>query len=229
VSLPDDPGGGTHPDATLVDYYGRRAAEYEAIYAKPERQADLGRVRAWLREELAGNRILEIACGTGYWTAWLAPVAAAIVATDASSDVLAIARAKTYPPGRVRFEQADAYALASVPGRFTAAFAGFWYSHVPRERRAAFLANVHARLGSAGRVVLLDNRYVEGSSTPIAHRDAAGNTFQRRRLADGGVYEVLKNFPARAELEAVLQPSARGLSVVELEYYWGASYTIAAP
>lgn len=212
----------------MLDYYGRRAAEYERVYAKPERQADLERVRAWLRAELAGHRILEIACGTGYWTATLAGVAEAIVATDASSEVLAVARSKAYPALRVEFAEADAYALGRVPGRFTAVFAGFWWSHVPLDRLPAFLAGVHARLPAGGRVVLLDNRYVEGSSTPISRRDAAGNTYQRRRLDDGSEHEVLKNFPTAPELAEVLEPASSGLAVAEFEYYWGASYKVVA-
>jgi len=210
----------------MLDYYGRRAAEYERVYAKPERQADLARVRTWLQAELTGHRILELACGTGYWTAWLAPAAASITATDASPEVLAVARAKSLPPERVTFAEADAWSPAAVPGTFTAAFAGFWWSHVPRERAPAFLSGLHARLGRGARIVLLDNRYVEGSSTPIARRDEAGNTYQRRRLEDGTEHDVLKNFPSRAELEAVLGPAAERLRITEFHYYWGASYTI---
>ena len=33
--------------------------------------------------------------------------------------------------------------------------------------------------------LFIDNRYVEGSSTPIARRDAEGNTYQRPSLDDG--------------------------------------------
>lgn len=32
----------------LADYYRERAAEYDAVYAKPERQDDLARLRALL-------------------------------------------------------------------------------------------------------------------------------------------------------------------------------------
>lgn len=212
----------------LLDYYARRAHEYEQIYAKPERQPDLARVRAWLREALAGHQILEVACGTGYWTAELAPVAATIVATDASPEVLALARHKPYPPDRVRFAVADAYAVEDVAGTFTAGLAAFWWSHVPRERQATFLAGLHRRLGVGATVVFVDNRFVAGSSTPLSRRDAAGNTYQQRRLADGTEHEVLKNFPTRAELEAVLAPRAEDLRVTEFTYYWGTYYRVAS-
>ena len=212
----------------LLTYYAHRAREYEQVYEKRERQTDLVQVRAWLREVLVGHRILEVACGTGYWTAELAPLAAGIVATDASPDVLALARQKPYPPGHVHFEVADAYALAHVSGAFTAGLAAFWWSHVPRERQVTFLAGLHARLGVGATVVFIDNRYVPGSSTPITRRDEAGNTYQQRRLADGTAHEVLKNFPTPAELKAALEPVAQELSVVEFAYYWGVRYRVVS-
>ena len=208
----------------LLEYYARRATEYEAIYAKPERQADLDRVRRWLHEELGGCRLLEIACGTGYWTAWLAPAVEGILATDANEEVLDVARRKSYPPGQASFAVADAYELGTVAGEFNAAFAGFFWSHVPRQRIPAFLKGLHGRMGHGVRIVLLDNRYVAGSSTSISRRDEAGNTYQQRRLADGSEYEVLKNFPNPAELTEALGTEATGLRIVEFEYYWGVSY-----
>jgi SAM-dependent methyltransferase len=211
-------------DKELLDYYGRRAGEYERIYEKPERQADLQRVRRWLRAELAGHRILELACGTGYWTAWLAPVAESIVATDVHPAVLSLAQQKPYPPDRVRIEVADAYDLSGVAGDFTAAFGAFWWSHVPRERQDDFLASLDARLGPGALVVLLDNRYIEGSSTPIERQDRGGNTYQRRRLTDDREYVVMKNFPSRPELQTAFAPFARDLTLTEFEYYWGARY-----
>ena len=50
----------------LVDYYSRRAREYERIYHKPERQDDLGALRRLVAERLVDRDVLEIACGTGY-------------------------------------------------------------------------------------------------------------------------------------------------------------------
>jgi len=212
--------------AELVDYYRRRAGEYEAIYAKPERQADLARLRQRIPQRLAGRRVLEVACGTGYWTVLVARTATSIVATDLAEEPMRIAQSKDYAGRDVRFELADAYALASALGTFDGALAIFWWSHIPLSRIDAFLGSLHARLESGARVVMMDNRYIDGSSTPLAERDAEGNTYQRRRLADGSENRVLKNFPAEADLRASLAPHARAFRYEVLEYYWLAEYEL---
>jgi ubiquinone/menaquinone biosynthesis C-methylase UbiE len=212
--------------AELLDYYRRRAREYEAIYAKPERQTDLAWLRSRIPQRLAGRRVLEIACGTGYWTVLAAASARSIVATDAAEEPMRIAMSKDYAGANVRFEIADAFALGEELGRFDAALAIFWWSHIPLARIADFLASLHRRLDSGARVVLMDNLSVGGSSTPIAERDAEGNTYQRRRLADGSQNRVLKNFPTEGDLRSALGPHARELSYQGLQYYWLVEYTL---
>jgi hypothetical protein len=76
--------------------------------------------------------------------------------------------------------------------------------------------------------VLADNHFVANSSTAISRRDADGNTYQQRRLADGTQHKVLKKFPTGAELEIALAPRTQQLSVTEFVYYWGACYRIAS-
>jgi ubiquinone/menaquinone biosynthesis C-methylase UbiE len=210
----------------LLDYYRRRAREYEAIYAKPERQADLARLRAHIPHRLAGRRVLEVACGTGYWTVLVARTAASVVATDAVEEPMRIAMSKDYAGTNVRFEIADAYALDEGLGRFDAALAVFWWSHVPLGRIEAFLASLHQRLAPGARVLLMDNRYVDGSSIPIAERDTEGNSYQRRPLSDGSDNRVLKNFPTEQDLRASLAPHARTFAYEVLEYYWLVEYTL---
>ncbi|MSQ63051.1 MAG: class I SAM-dependent methyltransferase [Betaproteobacteria bacterium] len=93
---------------TLAAYYARRAAEYERIYAKPERQADLGALRARFGKLFAGKRVLELACGTGYWTDVFAAQAAQVTALDLNDEVLEIARLKKNA-GKVTFVRGSAY------------------------------------------------------------------------------------------------------------------------
>src|SRR5919106_4408938 len=130
----------------LEKYYALRAAEYESISDKPERQADLAQLRSGLPRLFDGERVLEIACGTGYWTPLIAAKAESMLATDYNEETLAIARSKRYPKGNVRFERADAYALPPWPHKFSACYAGFWWSHVPVRKLEEFLTGLHGRL-----------------------------------------------------------------------------------
>jgi demethylmenaquinone methyltransferase/2-methoxy-6-polyprenyl-1,4-benzoquinol methylase len=208
----------------LAEYYARRAAEYERIYAKPERQADLAVLRARLAKAFAGRKVLEIACGTGWWTQVIASAAAEVSALDAGEEVLAIARAKDYPSGRVTFSVGEAYALPDLGRRHNALFAGFWWSHVPRTRLDEFLRGAARAVAPGALMVFLDNRYVEGSSTPIARRDVEGNSYQVRTLEDGSTHEVLKNFPTEGELIRNASRHGWGANVELLPYYWLLTY-----
>ena len=69
--------------------------------------------------------------------------------------------------------------------------------------------------------VFADNRYVAGSSTPLARTDARGDTFQTRTLGDGSVHEVRKNFPTADEVRATLAAAgAAAIDAGESTYFW---------
>ncbi|MBC7413316.1 MAG: methyltransferase domain-containing protein [Herminiimonas sp.] len=200
-------------------YYAQRAATYDEIYARPERQADLAILHERLRTLLAGQRVLEIACGTGYWTADLAATAEHVLATDINPAVIDVARARQLPTDKVTFALADAFAAGDKLDR-NACFAGFWWSHVGRERQADFLTTLRDRLAPQARLVMIDNVYVEGSSTPIARTDAERNTYQIRRLPNGERHEVLKNFPTDSTLRKAVAAHLKDIRIERLEHYW---------
>ena len=206
-------------DASMRRYYATRAPYYDDVYEKPERSEDIACLKAWLPKAFAGHRVLEVACGTGYWTQFIAPSAAAMTATDATAQPLEIARGREGSRG-VRFELADAYALPESLGTYDAAFAGLWLSHVPIGRRGEFLASLHARLAPGARVVLIDNADVQCRELPIAERDDEGNTFQHRRLKDGSVHRVLKNFPTQVELEGMIAGLGTQPAYRQLQNFW---------
>lgn len=212
---------------SMASYYQQRAAYYERVYFKPERQAQLRAIEAWLPPLFAGRRVLEVAAGTGWWTVHGARDAQFWLATDLNDETLAVARGKTLP-ACVRFAHVDAYGFAQIEGRrFDAAFAGCWWSHVPLARLPGWIESLHARLEAGARVVMLDNSYVQTSSTPITRQDAEGNTYQNRTLDDGSVHEVLKNFPTREQALAAIGPRARDAEWLDFEHYWALSYTLA--
>ncbi|GHC71309.1 hypothetical protein GCM10007320_06200 [Pseudorhodoferax aquiterrae] len=208
----------------MQDYYAARAREYDRIYAKPERQDNLRRMESWLPGVLAGRRVLELACGTGYWTRFYAAAAQSVLGIDSAQQTLDIARARL--PSSVQLLQGDAYRLPQFDAPFDAAFAGFWWSHIPQRRIAGFLHGLHAALQPGARVVFMDNRFVPGSSTPVAERDADGDSFQLRTLDDGSVHRVLKNFPSAEALLAAVEPFAAQASYHQWRFFWALEYTL---
>jgi len=214
-------------DAGLVAYYAARAKEYEQVYEKPERQGDLARLHEIVPAFFAGRRVLDAPCGTGYWTRRIAPRAASITGVDLSPETLEIARANQPPAHPATFVVGDVYALDQIDGDFDAACVGFWWSHVLLIDLERFLNGLHTRLPAGSRVLVLDNRYVEGSNYPITRADDAGNTYQVRRLNSGAEYEVLKNFPSPAFVrETVESCGGAEVEVVELTHYWYAAYAL---
>src|SRR6058998_1664693 len=72
----------------LTDYYSRRAPEYEEIYHRsdPVRQAEQQIIANEVRRLVQDRRVLEIACGTGYWTQFAAETAAHVCGIDSSPE-----------------------------------------------------------------------------------------------------------------------------------------------
>lgn len=208
----------------MKDYYVARAQEYDQIYSKPERQDDLRRMEAWLPDALAGRTVLELACGTGYWTQFYAARARHVLGIDSSQETLDVAQKRV--PANVQLLQGDAYRIPTLDFAFDACFGGFWWSHIPLQRVSAFLDSLHASLQPNAKVIFIDNRFVPGSSTPISERTAEGDTYQERSLGNGSVHRVLKNFPNAEELLRAVEPYAIEASYRQWQYFWALEYTL---
>jgi len=202
-----------------VEYYRRRAAEYDAtmrpaVDALKEQEAVL---LAALREFEPRGRVLEIACGTGFYTRELVPFADAITAVDASPEVLAIARSRVADE-RVRFVVADVFTW-EPDGQYDAVFFSFWLSHVPPSHFERFWDRVALFLRPAGRVFFMD----EGRGTPWRDEyvdEAAGVV--RRELQDGSEHFAIKVLWDAAELERRLRSMGWNIQVKGTgALYWG--------
>ncbi len=177
-------------------------------------------------EALHGRTVLEIACGTGYWTQHIARAAKKVQACDINEAVLEIAREKPIARGKAEFFRADAVSLEGVPAGCNAAFAGFWWSHVKKSGIRQFVSNLSRKLEPGSLIGILDNQFAQLSSTPLSRTDAEGNTYQMRKLANGDEFEVLKNFPTGDELRAAVLPVAREAHLESLQYYWLLVFTL---
>lgn len=202
-----------------AQFYAKSASNHDRVYDKPERQHDLAAMRTQVAQALRGHVVLELACGTGYWTAIIAASADSVVATDINPEMIEMAKLRALPADKVQFRVADAYALPDDIGSYTAVFIGFWWSHVKREQQEKFLAQLRSKVGDI-LLVLLDDVYVEGSSDTVARTDLEGNTYQIRRAPDGERYEIPKTYPSDSALRKKLASSVREIRIVRLAYYW---------
>jgi protein-L-isoaspartate O-methyltransferase len=214
----------------VADYYAARAAEHDLVsgYCDPEVEPLRAAAKARYQELFLGLDVLEIACGTGYWTEVVAQVARTVLATDVCEQMLASARQRLAGFGNVRFQVADAYSLEGVPSGFNGAFAVWWWSHVPKRLLPQFLATLHSKLRPGARVLFVDQ--VPGAYEPKGQRvDAGGDTTEERVVSDGLVFRIVKNFPTCDEVLAALGGVATDIEFREFpdEKSWNVSYLVA--
>jgi SAM-dependent methyltransferase len=207
----------------MKEYYSRRAHEYEDIYHRddPIRQHEQEQIKSELKEIFKGRSVLEIACGTGYWTEAIAAVARETTGIDASAEVLEIARAKGIP---ARFIIGDAYDLSAVEGNFDAGCACFWFSHVEKADIGKFLHGLHERVGPGAPVFMADNVYIEGLGGALTRKTGAPDTYKLRQLKDGTTHEIVKNYYSADELKNMFGDFADGLHIEIGPCFWWLRY-----
>lgn len=177
-----------------VAYYRARASEYDATsWVGEPGEAEL---LAALRRFGPRGRVLELACGTGHWTAELARHADVLTAVDAAPEALALARERVGEG--VRWQCADLFAWRPRE-RYDVVFFSAWLSHVPPQRFEAFWTVVAECLRPGGRVFVIDETPAGAAGERVA-ADAPAPVVQRT-LADGACFRAVKVFYEPAALQ----------------------------
>ncbi|HYJ79247.1 MAG TPA: class I SAM-dependent methyltransferase [Longimicrobiaceae bacterium] len=196
------------------EYYRARAGEYDEWPLRQGRydhgpefrarwEAEVDQVRRALAAFAPAGSVLELACGTGWWTEQLVRYADRLTVVDASQELLELNRRRV-PDVEVRRVRADVFQW-QPDGAYDVVFFSFWLSHVPPERFEAFWALVAAALAPGGRVFFIDSLRTE-LSTARDHRLAEpGEVVTERKLNDGRRFRIVKVFYDPAALQARLE------------------------
>ncbi len=206
--------------ADMVAYYRARAAEYDEWWERTGRYDQGPEHNArWFTERqqafaaldalnLSGD-VLELAPGTGIWTARLLRTARTITAVDASPEMVALSRARL-GSDRVTYQIADLFAW-QPERQYDGVCFGFWLSHIPADRLDGFLRTIAAALVPGGTVFFVDGRREPSTTARDQMLPAVGSQVMTRTLNDGRAYRIVKNFYDPAVLTA--RCAAAGLVV----------------
>ncbi len=205
----------------LAEYYAHCAESFDEKYQEPDLEEDAYAAAEHIGEALENHVVLELGCGSGFWTQHIAETAKSVLATDINEVMLDLAQDHDYPEGKVKFAIADWHDLPLPNGeKFTACFAGGMWSHIRRDEYDSVFKSVRKVLGSGGLLVLIDDNVVEDFTRPTARTDSDGNTYQIRELPDGTRVEVIKNFPTDSYLKKKFATIARDIRVSRNEFFW---------
>lgn len=220
--------------ADQIAYYRARAGEYDDTMRHLERYISLGGTVAGWAEDEDGQEVaivlealdamrplgnaLELACGTGWWTQWLAQHARHVTAVDAADEMLALNRERVNA-SNIQYVLADVFSWRPDQ-KFDLVFFAFWLLHVPNDRFAAFWQLVRDSLRPNGRVFFFDELGTEQSRRLERRVDADAVL---RELEDGRQFRAVKVFYQPAELEAKLRALGWNVEVraAGARFYWG--------
>lgn len=192
---------------SMLRYYDERAAEYEEAYTlgtgtasipDPEVFRHEASILAGIVERFARGRMVDLACGTGYWLPFYAARCSSITLIDQAPRMLGECRTKIATldaAERVAVVQGDVLGHRFPPRAFDSALIGFLISHLADEEERLLFERLKAMLDGGGRFLILESAW-----SPERARFNAKVERQERRLNDGSCFEVYKRYVDRQDI-----------------------------
>ena len=129
-------------DARTLQVYDERAREYANVTAP---HIDTPQLRDFIAALPSGGKVLDLGCGPGLFAAAMCENGLAVDATDASSEMVALARQHAGVIAREeRFEDLSARSV------YDGVWANFSLLHAARKDMPDLLARIHAALKPSG-------------------------------------------------------------------------------
>jgi len=214
-------------DQTL-EYYQKRAPEYDQmVYFRddPDRKAELAAMYATSQNAMSGRRVLDVACGTGFFTRIVAEKAASILGIDINAGTIAEAGRKQFRCP-IHFVRADFFRLPSVPSCFDGLLATFAVSHIRRQELERLREETARVIRQGSRAFLCDNNLDCEVERELVWDDDRVNSYKKRRLKNGEEFVILKNYYSRDELEVTFGRWGAIERLTFGTYYWSVVLTV---
>jgi ubiquinone/menaquinone biosynthesis C-methylase UbiE len=193
---------------SMFRYYDERASEYEEAFvlgtgtaSMPDR--DVFRREASILtgivERFARGRMVDLACGTGYWLPFYAARCTSNTLIDQAPRMLDQCRKKMAvpgAPGQMIVVQGDVLEHPFGPRTFDSALIGFLISHLSEDEERRLFEHLKGMLDTDGRFLIFDSAW----SLERARFNAKVER-QQRRLKDGNAFEIFKRYIDRQDID----------------------------
>jgi demethylmenaquinone methyltransferase/2-methoxy-6-polyprenyl-1,4-benzoquinol methylase len=215
----------------MLDYYNERAPEYEEAYTigtgtasipDPEVFRAEARQLAGMVKSFGSGRLIDLACGTGYWLPFYADRCSQVTLFDQSEKMLNECRKKVDRLGLVeRFVlvRGDFFEYDFPSASYDCALVGFFLSHLTESQEPLLFATLRRILGSSGHFLILDSAWSQQRA-----RFNKKVERQERRLNDGTRFEIYKRYIDRSD---VLGWASKYDVTMRIEYFGTAFVAVA--
>ena len=215
----------------LADYYNHSRLHDKKMTGVAEIRDEFNRPDSWVREcaislqrTLAKRRVLEVACGGGRWTQFIADVAERVVATDSSPGLLDNGRQLNLT--NTEWVECDGFSLHQIEGTFNGACHINFMNHVPLELLPTFLDKVHEKLETGSVVFCATQRFQGSAEEPWYLKADTGDMVSLRHHNDGRPIEVVDTLFTEDLLKGLFAGKARRLQITMKSWWWWASYEV---
>ncbi len=191
----------------MLRYYDERAHEYEDAYVLGTGTASIPDPQVFCRESVllggiverfAHGRLVDLACGTGFWLPHYAARCSQITLIDQAPRMLDECRRKIATldaPDRITIVQDNVLEHPFPSEVFDSALIGFLISHLTEEQELTLFERVRRMLVPDGRFLILDSAW-----SPERARVNTKVERQERRLNDGSPFDIYKRYLDRQDI-----------------------------
>lgn len=191
----------------MLRYYDARASEYEEAYVLGTGTASIPDPEVFRREaslltriveHFARGRLVDLACGTGYWLPSYVAACSSITLIDQAPRMLQECRKKIASLDaldRITVVQDDVLEHSFRPRAFDSALVGFLISHLTDEEEQQLFERLKTMLDTDGRFLILDSAW-----SPERARVNRKTERQERWLNDGSRFEIYKRYIDRQDV-----------------------------
>lgn len=182
----------------MMQYYDERAKEYDLIYSgkgpaslkEDSYFRDVEKVSS-IVQRYGNGRIIDIACGTGYWFPKYATNCTDFTFVDQSKEMLEECRKRVISQcyiNKAKFVQMNALDLV-LDTKFDSAIIGFLLSHFTDKQERRFFSLLKDILSDNGTFLVLDSTWTDERKKVRTKEE-----IQERKLNDGRQFKIYKKY-----------------------------------